>query len=619
MILEKIQSPAEIRTLSPQELTELCAELRRFLLDSVSRTGGHLASNLGVVELTVAIHRVFDTASDRLVFDVGHQSYPHKALTGRQELFSTLRQFGGLSGFPKPYESEHDAFVAGHASNSVSVALGMARARTLQGKSHHVLALIGDGALSGGLAYEGLNNAGQAGEPLIVILNDNGMSINPNVGALSSYLADLRAKPGYRHFKRWYRGLFGAQPAEKWLYRFNHRIKTAMKKTLWPVSTLFEDMGFTYLGPVDGHDLESLCSVLEWAKELRRPVVVHVNTVKGKGYPFAEQEPEKYHGVSPFDPKTGIVKKVGAESFSSVFGAVLEECAGENDRVCAITAAMEEGTGLGGFAKAFPDRFFDVGIAEGHAVSMAAGLAKEGMVPVVAMYSTFLQRAYDMLIHDVALQQLHVVLAVDRAGLVGADGETHHGCFDAQFLSEVPGFTVLAPANFAELRAMMRWAVTECTGPVAVRYPRGGEGRVTENTFPAPMVSLREGADVTLLAYGVIVNEVLDAAERLEQQGVSAGVIKLNRLAPLDGADLRACLKKTALLLAAEDSFGTGCVGERIGAILAEEGIGPEKLILKNLGETFAPDGTVPQLLRSRGLDGQGIAETVMEVIGHGK
>ena len=392
-----------------------------------------------------------------------------------------------------------------------------------------------------------------------------------------------------------------------------------MKKKLWPVSTLFEDMGFTYLGPVDGHDLESLCSVLEWAKELHRPVVVHVNTVKGKGYPLAEREPEKYHGVSPFDPATGIVKAAGSENFSSVFGAVLEECAEEDERVCAVTAAMEEGTGLGGFAKAFPRRFFDVGIAEGHAVSMAAGLAKEGMVPVVAMYSTFLQRAYDMLIHDVALQQLHVVLAVDRAGLVGADGETHHGCFDAGFLSEVPGCTVLAPANFTELQAMMRWAIRECAGPVAVRYPRGGEGRVTENTFPAPAVCLRKGTDVTLLAYGVMINEVMAAADLLQEAGISASVIKLNRLSPLNAQNLLSVLGGTELLLVAEDSFATGCVGQRVSALLSEAGEGPQRLILKNLGETFVPAGTVPQLLRSRGLDGQGIAETVREVMKHGK
>ena len=476
MILENIHSPADVKALSKDQLPQLCQELRSFLIESVSQTGGHLAANLGAVELTVAIHRVFDTASDRLVFDVGHQCYVHKALTGRQELFATLRQFGGLSGFPKPYESGHDAFIAGHASNSVSVALGMARARTLQKKDYSVLALIGDGALTGGLAYEGLNDAGDSHEPLIVILNDNGMSINPNVGAMPGHLARLRSKPAYYHFKKWYRGLFGKHPEQNCIYRFNHKIKSSLKKTFWPGSTLFEDMGFTYLGPIDGHDLPRLCDVLQWAKELNSPVVVHVNTVKGKGYPFAEQNPGKFHGVSPFDPKTGLVKKPSGESFSSVFGKALADCAARDSRICAVTAAMADGTGLSGFAKEFPERFFDVAIAEGHGVSMSAGLASQGMIPVFAVYSTFLQRGYDELIHDVSLEHLHVVLAVDRAGLVGADGETHHGCFDVLFLSEIPGFTVLCPASFAELRSMLRQAVFELDGPVAVRYPRGGEG-----------------------------------------------------------------------------------------------------------------------------------------------
>lgn len=613
LILENIGSPEDIKKLNNHELQILCEELRSFLVDSVSVTGGHLASNLGAVELTVAIHRAFDTSVDRLVFDVGHQAYPHKILTGRREQFSTLRQFGGLSGFPKPYESIHDAFIAGHASNSVSVALGMARARTLQKKDYHVLALIGDGALSGGLAYEGLNNAGQSGEPLIVILNDNGMSINPNVGAVSTYLADLRSEPGYYRFKKWYRSLFGAQPGQKSLYRFNHKVKTFLKKTLWPASTLFEDMGFTYLGPVDGHDLEQLSSALEYAKALRRPVVVHANTVKGKGYSYAEQEPERFHGVAPFDVSTGQTQKKDTESFSSVFGKVLVECAGEDERVCAITAAMESGTGLTDFARSYPKRFFDVGIAEGHAISMAAGMAQQGMVPVVAMYSTFLQRSYDMLIHDIALQQLHVVLAVDRADLVGADGETHHGCFDAIFLSEVPGFTVLAPANFSELHSMLRWAISECTGPVAVRYPRGGECRMTEDTSTAPLVRLREGEEITLLAYGTMIDQILDAADHLAVKGISAGVVKLNRIAPLQVEDLLPVLGDIGTLLIAEASFGTGCVGQRISSILSEAAAGPRRLILKNLGKDFVPAGSVQQLLHSRGLDGEGIAASVLE------
>ena len=619
MILENIHSPADVKALRKDQLPQLCQELRSFLIESVSQTGGHLAANLGAVELTVAIHRVFDTASDRLVFDVGHQCYVHKALTGRQELFATLRQFGGLSGFPKPYESGHDAFIAGHASNSVSVALGMARARTLQKKDYSVLALIGDGALTGGLAYEGLNDAGASHEPLIVILNDNGMSINPNVGAMPGHLARLRSKPAYYHFKKWYRGLFGKHPEQNCIYRFNHKIKSSLKKTLWPGSTLFEDMGFTYLGPIDGHDLPRLCDVLQWAKELNSPVVVHVNTVKGKGYPFAEQNPSKFHGVSPFDPETGLVKKPSGESFSSVFGRALADCAARDSRVCAVTAAMADGTGLSGFAKEFPERFFDVAIAEGHGVSMSAGLASQGMIPVFAVYSTFLQRGYDELIHDVSLEHLHVVLAVDRAGLVGADGETHHGCFDVLFLSEIPGFTVLCPASFAELRSMLRQAVFELDGPVAVRYPRGGEGVFQADTSDKPIVSLRQGSDVTLASYGILVNHLLEAAELLAADGIQAEVVKLNRVSPLEHDVVCDALGNRKRLLVLEDSFGAGCVGQRLAAILAEHGMAPEKLILKNLGKAYAPEGSVSQLEHSRGLDAAGVAAAVREAMNDGK
>lgn len=619
MILETIHSPADVKKLDQAQLPQLCRELREFLVRNVSQTGGHLASNLGAVELTVAIHRVFDTQTDRLVFDVGHQCYVHKALTGRQELFSTLRQFQGLSGFPKPYESIHDAFVAGHASNSVSVALGMARARTMQKKDYNVLALIGDGALTGGLAYEGLNNAGGSGEPLVVILNDNGMSIDPNVGAMPSHLGQLRSKPAYYHFKKWYRGLFGKEPMKNGLYRFNHRVKTVLKKTLWPRSTLFEDMGFTYLGPIDGHDLPRLCDMLQWAKEQQGPVLVHVYTVKGKGYEHAEKHPGKFHGIGPFDPVSGQLKKTGGKSFSDVFGDALSECASEDPRVCAITAAMAEGTGLGGFAKTHPDRFFDVAIAEGHGVAMAAGLASQGMLPVFAVYSTFLQRGYDQLIHDVALEQHHIVLGVDRAGLVGADGETHHGCFDATYLSAIPGFTVFCPADFAELRSMVRQALFEIEGPVAVRYPRGGEGRFREDSSAQPIVRLREGADVTLVGYGIQINHLLDAADRLAEDGVQAEIVKLNRISPLVHDEVCAALGGRKILVVLEDAFGVGCVGQRIAAILAEHKQSPKQMILKNLEKTFAPAGSVAELEHSFGLDADGVVKAVREAVKDGE
>ena len=491
----------------------------------------------------------------------------------------------------------------------------MARARTLRGDDYHVLALIGDGALTGGLAYEGLNNAGESGEPLIVILNDNGMSINPNVGAMNSHLTRLRSKPAYYHFKKWYRGIFGKNPEKNWLYRFNHRLKTGLKKSLLPSSTLFEDMGFNYLGPIDGHDLERLCTVLSWAKELQGPVLVHVKTVKGKGYGPAEREPGKFHGVGPFDPETGKAKKASGESFSSVFGKTLMECAARDQRVCAITAAMEDGTGMSGFAAAYPERFFDVAIAEGHAVSMAAGMASQGMIPVVALYSTFLQRSYDMLIHDVSLQQHHVVLAVDRAGLVGADGETHHGCFDALFLPEIPGFTVYCPSNFAEEVSMLKAAVFDCTGPAAVRYPRGSEGKFREDTSGKAVVRLREGSDVTLLAYGMQINNVLEAAELLAAEGISAEVVKLNQISPLNVSIIGDDFRKVKCMVAVEDSFGAGCVGQRVASILAEIGKAPDKLVLLNLGKTYAPEGTVQQLEERIGLDAASIARAAAEAI----
>ena len=603
-----------MKGLNENQARQLCSELRGFLLDEVSKTGGHLASNLGVVELTVAIHRVFDTAVDRLVFDVGHQCYVHKALTGRRELFDTLRQFGGLSGFPKPWESVHDAFIAGHASNSVSVALGMARARTLQGKDYSVLALIGDGAMGGGLSFEGLNDAGASGEPLIVILNDNGMSIAPNVGGLSRHLSRLRSTPGYYEFKRRYRQMLTGSQTGKRVYAMSHEVKTALKNSLLPGSTVFENMGFTYMGPVDGHDVETLTQMLVLARDMRRPVLLHVHTVKGKGYPFAQKEPGQFHGVAPFDVKTGRALKPSGENFSHVFGQELLSLAREDERICAVTAAMVEGTGLTDFSRTLPRRFFDVGIAEGHAVAMCAGMAQQGMVPVFAVYSSFLQRGYDMLLHDVALSGLHVVFAVDRAGLVGADGATHHGVMDTVFLSGIPNMTVLCPASFAELRAMLRRALFEMTGPVAIRYPRGGEGAFTADTSAGDFAELRTGKDITLCAYGTLINNVLGAAELLHEDGIEARVVKLNRISPFRGGELSRIFGTTKRLLVAEECSGVGCIGQRIAAILAEEGHEPQRLMLCNLGRRFIEQGSVGELYRQCGLDAESLARTAKEV-----
>ena len=614
MILERINSPADVKRLSGEETALLCEELRQFLVEQVSRTGGHLASNLGVVELTVAIHRVFDTARDRLVLDVGHQCYVHKALTGRRELFGTLRQFGGLSGFPKPYESGHDAFVAGHASDSVSVALGMARARTLLAKDYHVVAVIGDGALGGGLSFEGLNDAGGSGEPLVVILNDNGMSIDRNVGGLSKHLSRMRTDPEYYEFKKKYRKTLERLPAGRTLYEWSHEVKSAVKKTLLPpLSTVFEEMGFSYMGPVDGHDIQRLTAVLREAREAKRPVLVHVHTVKGNGYAYALREPERFHGVPPFDPATGKVRKESGETFSHVFGETLCQLARQDDRVCAITAAMADGTGLTDFAKEFPRRFFDVGIAEGHGVAMAGGMAKQGLVPVFAVYDTFLQRGYDMLVQDLALEKLHAVLAVDRCGIVGADGETHHGCLD--YLSQIPGMTVLVPASFDELRQMLRRAVEDIPGPVAVRYPRGGENGYAGGWNGDAVQVLREGGDAAVVTCGILTGETLRAADALQAEGVGVRVVKLAQVSPLNGKELCAALDGVKRLVVAEDQLRAGGLGERLSALLLEQDAGIGKIRLRNAGTALPTQGSTAQIWHELGLDAEGIAQAVREVL----
>ena len=608
-ILETINSSADVKKLRSEELAPLCAELRDTLVETVSKTGGHFASNLGVVELTVALHRVYDSSRDRLVFDVGHQCYVHKLLTGRRDRFATLRRLGGLSGFPKPYEAEDDAFIAGHSSNSISVALGMARARTVMHKDYDVVAVIGDGAMTGGLAYEGLSNAAASGEPLLIILNDNNMSIDRNVGGMDSLLQRMRFTAGYLRFKKAYRAAFEHLPA---LYRFNHRIKERVKDWLLP-DNIFTEMGMNYLGPVDGHDLEELEAAIRLGRDMRKPVLLHVITTKGKGVPYAEQHPERYHGVGPFEAETGL-RPPEKPSFSSAFGQALCELAAEDERIVAITAAMSSGTGLDGFAAAWPQRFFDVGIAEGHGVAMAAAMAKQGLLPVFAVYSSFLQRGYDMLIHDVAIQRLHAVFCVDRAGLVGSDGETHNGCFDVDYLSSVPGMTILCPADFAELRAMLGKALFTLDGPVALRYPRGGEGRYREAHTEAETV-LREGADLTVVCYGTEVNEALDACEKLEKEGVSAELIKLGAICPNDFTKTLSSLSKTGRLLCAEDVCAPGCVGERILAGCAAKGVILKGSRLLNVGSGLVAQGTVPELLHRYRLDGDGIAAEALALL----
>ena len=606
--LDKIKSSGDVKSLKAEELDALCREIRTFLIKSVSKTGGHLASNLGSVELTVALHRVYDTEKDRLVFDVGHQCYVHKALTGRQEGFENLRNLGGMSGFPKPEESVHDAFIAGHASNSVSVALGMARARTARGEDYSVVALIGDGALNGGMAFEGLSDAGHSGEPLVVVLNDNGMSIDRGVGGIAEMLRGMRIRPEYMHFKQWYRSFL---PRIPFLYKPLHCAKHWLKERIIQ-ENIFDDLGFEYLGPMDGHDIPRMVVALEWAKKQKRPCLVHVITKKGKGYGPAETHPEVFHGVGPFDPETGVPLSSGTD-FSAVFGEELCRLAEEDDRVAAITAAMKEGTGLVEFGQKFPERFFDVGIAEEHACAMAAGMASQGLVPVFAVYSTFLQRSYDMLIHDISLMNLHVVLGVDRAGIVGKDGQTHQGVFDVAMLSSVPGMTVYAPSSFGELRSMLRRAVLEETGPVAVRYPRGGEGLYTDDRSEENTVCLREGTDVTIVSYGLEINEALRAAVILAEAGVSAEVMKLNRLAPPDTSGVIASVKKTGCMAVAEDVCRPGCMGERLLCALGERGVAPKMSLLLNLGDGILENGAPNDLKKLTGLDGESIARRIME------
>ena len=607
-ILDTITSPADLRGLSYDTLNVLCASLREFIVDSVSRTGGHLASNLGVVELAVALEREFDSSRDRIIYDVGHQSYVHKILTGRRDRFDTLRQYGGLSGFMKPEESVTDPCVTGHASDSVSVALGMAHARTLRNQKYHVVAVIGDGALTGGMAYEALSNAGTSGEPLLVVLNDNNMSIAQNVGGLSRHLARLRVNSRYLRAKVRVKERLARIPGGAAVTRAISRAKARIKSFVLPTS-LFEQMGFIYLGPVDGHNLKSVCELLAQAKKIKKPVLLHVITQKGRGYAPSEQEPEKYHGVSRFDPVSGAFAADKKEDFSACFGRELCAFAEKDARICAITAAMPSGTGLTRFASRFPSRFFDVGIAEEHAVAMAAGMAAQGLVPVVAMYSTFLQRAYDQLVHDVAIEGLHVVFCVDRAGIVGADGATHNGVLDIAFLRSIPGMKVYCPSNFSELRSMMTRAVYHEDGPVAIRYPRGGEGAFRKDTAQEVLACVREapGHTVTLLTHGVMVNEALAAAELLEKKQIHAQVYKANQIGSgLEQAFAEKQDELSGWCVVIEDNVQSGGLGEWVAGHRAS------RTDLLNTGDRFLPHGGVDEVYRHCGLDAEGIAAFVV-------
>ncbi|MBQ5951162.1 MAG: 1-deoxy-D-xylulose-5-phosphate synthase [Lachnospiraceae bacterium] len=623
MILENIRGPRDVKELPAEQLPLLASEVRDFLIEHVSETGGHLASNLGVVELTIALHRVLDLPQDKLVWDVGHQSYTHKLLTGRREAFDTLRKEGGLSGFPKHSESACDAFDTGHSSTSVSAALGLAAARDLRGGTETVAAVIGDGALTGGMAFEALNNAGRLKSNLIIVLNDNEMSISHNIGGISRYLSGLRTSTRYTGLKLKVEGGLEKTPViGKPMIRSIRRTKSSLKALLVP-GMFFEDMGITYLGPVDGYDFKTMTRVLREAKRYPGAVLVHVKTVKGKGYAPAEKNPSFFHGIGPFEPATGLCRKENAHNtYSDVFSDWIMKKAEERKDLVAVTAAMPEGTGLSEFKKKYPGRFFDVGIAEEHAVTFSAGMAAGGLLPVVAVYSSFLQRAYDQIVHDVCINRRHVIFAVDRAGLVGADGETHQGILDLSFLASVPGLAVMAPRDARELKAMLGFAA-ELDGPAAVRYPRG-KAQVDMDIDRAPIQlgvsELRMGemsgmADVSFFAAGTMVKEAMEAARLLKAEGRSVRVVNARFIDPLDEKMIRFLAENSRLLVTMEENVIRGGMGEAAAALCASEVPGTRVLTLA-LPDAYVPQGNAEAQKSAFGLDAQGAAARVREVLG---
>ena len=612
--LDKINSPADVKKLSVPQLEQLAKEIRQLLISVISHTGGHLAPNLGVVELTLALHKVFNTPEDKIIFDVGHQAYIHKIITGRREQFPTLRQYGGLSGFPKRSESEHDAFGTGHSSTSISAALGMACARDLQGEDYNVVAVIGDGSMTGGMAFEALNNAGMLHKNMIVVLNDNEMSISKNVGAMSEYLYQLRTGETYNKIKNDIEGWLKNMEFGSDVLKAIRRLKGSVKYLMVPTS-IFEELGFTYLGPVDGHDLDGLLDVLQAAKKIDGPVMVHVLTKKGKGYKPAEESPNKFHGTGPFDIATGkkITNPNAPVSYTEVFGKTLSKLADTDDKIVGITAAMPDGTGLNIFAEAHKDHFFDVGIAEQHAVTAAAGMAAAGMKPVAAIYSTFMQRAYDSIVHDICMQKLHVTLCLDRAGLVGDDGYTHHGVFDYAYLRSIPNMTIMAPKDENELQHMLKTAL-DFDGPVSVRYPRGSGVGVALDTqwqdLPIGKAEvLRTGKDVCFWAIGSMVQTALDAAELLEALGISAGVVNMRFAKPLDVELLREHAQSYGKIITLEEGVLAGGVGSAILEELNENKLlGQCEVRCFGIPDEFVMHGDKKLLFRDLGLDTPTIA-----------
>ncbi len=620
MILDKISKPEDLRKLTQEELADLSREIRDEIVNVVSQTGGHLASSLGVVELTIALHYAFDTPKDRLVWDVGHQAYAHKMLTGRRERFNTLRQHGGISGFPKREESPFDHFDVGHASTSISAALGMIAARDIKAEDYRVIAVIGDGSISAGLAFEGLNQAGHLKKNLVVILNDNEMSISPNVGALSSYLSRLMTRHFYTKLRKDTKQfLQGIPRVGESMFNFAKKAEESIKG-LMSSGTLFEELGFQYVGPIDGHNIEHLLETFRNIKEFTWPVLVHVITKKGKGCEFAEKDPSMYHGTPAFDRNTGrFGKKTSVLSYTEMFGQTMIKLAEDNDRIVAISAAMSDGTGLDRFAEQFPKRFFDVGIAESHGVTFACGLAVEGLHPVAAIYSTFTQRAYDQVVHDLCLQNLPVTLALDRAGLVGEDGPTHHGVFDIAYLRHVPNMVVMSPKDENELQHMIKTAV-EHPGPSAVRYPRGtGYGVPIDQELKTLQIGkaevLREGSDAVIIAVGNMVHPSLEAADRMKADGLSAAVINARFIKPLDVELILRLAKKTGRVVTVEEHALMGGFGAAVLECLDAARASGIKTMRLGLPDDFIEHGTQKILRQKYGLDAEGIYAKVRDFV----
>ena len=613
-VLKKVNNVKDLRKLNIKEKEILANEIRDLVLKIVSKNGGHLASNLGVVELTIALHSVFKTPRDSIIWDVGHQTYVHKILTGRKEKMDTLRQLNGIAGFPKSNESEFDCFNTGHSSTSISVALGIARANKLSKSNNKVIAVIGDGALTGGMAQEALNDAGSSGADITVILNDNEMSISKNVGGITYFLSRLRTKKFYTRTNAKLKKITQKIPyIGKHIVKFVQKLKRGIKQ-LFIRKMYFEDLGFTYLGPVDGHDIEKLESILKTSKTIKGPVLIHVVTKKGKGYKFAEENPNKFHSISSFEIETGKPKKEKQDDYSKIFGKKLVELAKKNEKIVAVSAAMIGGTGLDEFEKQFPNRIFDVGIAEQHALGMAAGLAKNGYKPVVSIYSSFYQRAYDQVIHDICIQNLPVVMCVDRAGIVGNDGETHQGIFDMAFLSIIPNITIMAPKNFEEFEKMIEVAI-EMNSPVVIRYPRGGEGKIKFNKCDDIKVGkaevLKEGNDLTIVAIGKMVERAVEVSNQLKSQNIDCEIINARFLKPLDSYTIEQSILKTRSVITIEDGILRGGLGTSVCELINENKINGVRMKAYGYDDVFVPHGSVEELEKINGLDAKSIALSI--------